>query len=70
MKASRKVFVVVSISTNILKWVLPIWTGVLLYEYSKEAFWGLFFFFLGIIILADLKNCIMEIIRNDSNKKG
>jgi hypothetical protein len=70
MKTSEKIFVAVSISTNISKWVILIWMGILLYEYSKEAFWGLFFFFLGIIIFADLKNCIIEIIRNNSNKKG
>jgi hypothetical protein len=62
-------FAVISISANILKWILLIWTGVSLYHYSKEAFWGLFFLLLGIIIFADLKDCFKALTKNKSDKQ-
>jgi len=70
MKASEMLFYFIGISANILKWVLPIWTGVSLYRYSEKAFWGLFFFFLGIAIITDLYYVIKDIIRKNSNKRS
>jgi hypothetical protein len=47
-----------------------IWMGISLYRYSENAFWALFFVFLGRFIIADLKSCIKDLLWKDSHKKN